>query len=142
MTLPILHRTVREADPRRNYRLRDFLSTLGLHPVFVPDPGPVAAIEAAPAAEAEAPAAARPPVCTNCGEPAEPCTQKPCVEGCDGSVHTSGGRHGCEGGGGFAAVASPLAPPVPYGHPSIADAVAAKDGPAEADAAPDAEAAK
>ena len=50
MTLPILHRTVREADPRRNYRLRDFLSTLGLHPVFVPDPGPVAAIEAAPAA--------------------------------------------------------------------------------------------
>ena len=56
MTLPILHRTVREADPRRNYRLRDFLSTLGLHPVFVPDPGPVAAIEAAPAAEAEAPA--------------------------------------------------------------------------------------
>ena len=55
MTLPILAQTAREADPRRNYRLRDFLQTLGLRAVLVPDPGPAAAIEAAPAAEAPAP---------------------------------------------------------------------------------------
>ena len=140
------------ANPELSSRIQDFLACVYGKPIHLPGPGPAedaahpaaqaSSGDATPAAEAEAPAAARPPVCTNCGEPAEPCTQKPCVEGCDGSVHTSGGRHGCEGGGGFAAVASPLAPPVPYGHPSIADAVAAKDGPAEADAAPDAEAAK
>lgn len=61
MTLPILAQTAKEADPRRNYRLRDFLETLGLRAVFVPDPGPVAALEAAPAAEGEAPAAPEAP---------------------------------------------------------------------------------
>ena len=107
MTLPILHRTVREADPRRNYRLRDFLSTLGLHPVFVPDPGPVAAIEAAPAAEAEAPAA-----------------EVPEAEAGSEDEAPAGGQ-----------------PPLePYALNSIS--APAKDEPAEAETAPDAEAAK
>jgi hypothetical protein len=119
MTLPILAQTAKEADPRRNYRMRDFLETLGLRPVFVPDPGPVAAIEAAPATEAEALAVPEAPEGesgSEDGSPAEAAEPDP--------------------------AASPLAPPAPYGHQSIADAVAAKDEPAEADDAPDPEAAK
>jgi hypothetical protein len=110
MTLPILAQTAKEADPRRNYRMRDFLETLGLRAVFVPDPGPVAALEAGPAAEAEAPAVPE------------------ALEGESGSEDESPAAEGAE------PAASPLAPPVPYGHQSLADAAAAADGPAEAEA--------
>ena len=143
MTLPILHRTVREADPRRNYRLRDFLSTLGLHPVFVPDPGPVAAIEAAPAAEAEAPAEV--PQCDCQQDPRSegevPAAQDVAAVIADGQAQAEQGE--TAGRGSFAEHAeepSPLAPPAPYGLPSVE--VPAGDEPAETDAAPDAEAAK
>lgn len=123
MTLPILAQTAKQADPRRNYRMRDFLETLGLRPVFVPDPGPVAAIEAAPAAEAEAPAAPEAP------------------EG-ESGTEDEHATEGIESPGGeddniVPPPASPLAPPMPYGHQSIAEAAAAKGEPAETEAEAD-----
>lgn len=128
MTLPILTQTAREADPRRNYRLRDFLETLGLRPVFVPDPGPVAALEAGPAAEAEAPASpeAEAPEGESGGEDEAPAgemagegTEPPAGEGTTCLIPPAD---------------SPLAPPAPYGHQSLTDALAAKDESAEAEA--------
>lgn len=116
MTLPILAATAKEADPRRNYRMRDFLETLGLRPTFVPEPGPEPVKDEAPAAEAPAEEAPE----AEAGSEDEAANAPECAI-CEGP-HQDGMYHG------------PLAPPAPYGHPSIADAVAAKDEPAEAEA--------
>jgi hypothetical protein len=177
MTLPILAATAKEADPRRNYRMRDFLETLGLRAVFVPDPEPVAAIEAGPAPEAEAPAASAPPApgggpyCEAPG-PHYTCTASPehlgdhIAYGSDGEVcdrwpqespaqvpqcdcqedppgaegEASAAPEVPEGESGSEEEAVPVAgqPALePYTLSSIS--VPAKDEPAEAEAAPDAE---
>ena len=138
MTLPILAQTAREADPRRNYRLRDFLQTLGLRAVLVPDPGPAAAIEAAPAAEAPAPVQAPEGESGN-GEEVPAASDVAAVIA-DGQAQAERGETADRGSFAEHAEPSPLAPPAPCGLPSVE--VPAGDEPAEAEAAPDAEAAK
>lgn len=115
------------ALPEVTERLRDFLAPRSARPSG----------EAASAAP-EAEAAEAGPGC-GCGEQVGPCTQKPCVEGCDGWLHTGSGRHGCEGGRGFAQPASPLVPAEPS-EPSADDSTPDETGDAPHEPAPTAEA--
>ena len=135
MTLPILAQTAREADPRRNYRLRDFLQTLGLRAVLVPDPGPAAAIEAAPAAEAPAPVQAPEGESGN-GEEVPAASDVAAVIA-EGQAQAERGETADRGS--FAEHAEPASHLGPdAGHQLRSIPVPAKDETAEADLTPDA----